>query len=460
MTDTANQELPDDDSAETSCPYPPCKYSKNKNAMRKHIFSHHKEVMETVGSFQAHAVPDFKENKAGLIEVERPSEDENYGAAASALLKKLSVTVGDESFSFSVSSIDAEKAPVSEDHLPLSQSTARSGQFFGVLYLGPASPGLLSNLSKRLNTSTELLITRCENQSVSIGINLNLSTRDLGIRGVPEIEPQQDLSSLVADLTYERMLSRSKWIEFPRCQRLPEDWDNIISGCWLEKPLLNYATAVLFVGCVLYNPQNKKAVLCLVAESYGRGRDVDVHAEKPICIGEGVSSISQPSTSGLYPHATVRHVQHDKKDHCLVLGCKIFNVLCTEVWRLDKDCSSERAFTAGSCSSAFPLVGNEEVRIFIDERSFNLASDVASGKNVPRFQIDYLRQIRSHLCSAHSYRMGRASCPLLWNMVSAQPATIFSLSMVRSGSGDGPLVSSLLNRMAKDVNLNGRNAVL
>ncbi|KAI7819030.1 hypothetical protein BC939DRAFT_495579 [Gamsiella multidivaricata] len=324
----------------------------------------------------------------------------------------------------------------------------------------PASPGLLSNLSKRLNTSAELLITRCENGTVSIGINLNLSTRDLGIRGVPEIEPQQDLSSLVADSPFERVLSRSKWIEFPRCQRLPEDWDNIISGCWVEKPLLNYATAVLFAGCVLYNPQNKKAVLCLVAESYGRGRDVDVHAEKPICIGEGVSSISQPSTSGLYPHATVCRIQHDKKDHRLVLGCKTFNVLFTEVWRLDKDCSSERAFTAGSCSSAFPLVGNEKVRIFIDERSFNLASDVASGKYVPRFQIDYLRQIRSHLCSAHSYRMGRASCPLLWNMVSAQPATIFSLSMVRPGSGDGPLVSSLLSRMAKDVNLNGRNAVL
>ncbi|KAG0254421.1 hypothetical protein BGZ95_006043, partial [Linnemannia exigua] len=184
--------------------------------------------------------------------------------------------------------------------------------------------------------------------------------------------------------------------------------------------------------------------------SYGRGRDVDIHAEKPICIGEGVSSISQPSTSGLYPHAAVCRIQHDKNDLRLVLGCKIFNVLFTELWRLDKDCSSERAFTAGSCSSAFPLVGNEEVRIFIDERSFTLASDVVSGKYVPRFQIDFLRQIRSHLCSPHSYRMGRASSPLLWNMVSAQAATIFTLSMVRPGSADGPMVSSLLSRMAKD----------
>jgi hypothetical protein len=326
--------------------------------------------------------------------------------------------------------------------------------------LGPPSPALLSNISKRLNTTAELLITRCGNGSLNVGINLNLSARDLGLRDPPDIEPQQDLLSLVADSPYERVLSRSKWIEFPRCQRLPEDWDNVISGCWLEKPLLNYATAVLFAGCVLYNPQNRKAVLCLVAESYGRGRDIDVHAEQPICIGEGVSSISQPSTSGLYPHATVCRIQHDKKDHRLVLGCKIFNVLFTEVWRLDKDCSTERAFTAGSCSSAFPLVGNEEVRIFIDERSFNLASDIVSGKHVPRFQIDFLRQIRSRLCSVHSYRMGRASSPLLWNMVSAQAATIFTLSMVRPGSGDAALVSSLLSRMAKDVHLKRRDAVL
>jgi hypothetical protein len=315
-------------------------------------------------------------------------------------------------------------------------------------------------VSKRLNTTAGLLIRRSENGSLSFGINFNLSARDLGLRDLPEIENQQDLLSLVADSPYERVLSRSKWIEFPRCQRLPQEWDNIISGCWLEKPLLNYATAVLFAGCVLYNPQNKKTVLCLVAESYGRGRDVDVHAEQPNCIGEGVSSISQPSTSGLYPHATVCHIQHDKKDHRLVLGCKVFNVLFTELWRLDKDCSSTRAFTAGSCSSAFPLIGNEEVRIFIDERSLNLASDVVSGKYVPRFQIDYLRQIRSHLCSADSYRMGRASSPLLWNMVSAQAATIFTLSMVRAGSGDGPLVSSLFSRMAKDVKLKGRDAVL
>jgi hypothetical protein len=311
-----------------------------------------------------------------------------------------------------------------------------------------------------LNTTAELLISRSENGIVSIGINFKLSDRDLGVRGVPKIEPQQDLSSLMTDSPYERVLSRSNWIEFPRCQRLPEEWDNIISGCWIENPLLSYATAVLFAGCVLYNAQNKKAVLCLLAESYGRGRDVDVHAEQPVCIGDGVSSISQPSTSGFYPHATVCRIQHDKKDHRLVLGCKIFNILFTEVWRLDKDCSSQRAFTAGSCSSAFPLDGHEEVRIFIDERSFNLASEIVSGKFVPRFQIDFLRQIRSHLCSAHSYRMGRASSPLLWNMVSAQAGTIFTLSMVRPGSGDAPLVSSLLSRIAKVVNSKGRDAVL
>lgn len=46
----------------------------------------------------------------------------------------------------------------------------------------------------------------------------------------------------------------------------------------------------------------------------------------------------------------------------------------------------------------------------------------------------------------------------IWCLPNQQP--FFSLSMVRPVSGDGPLVSSLLSRMAKDVNLNGRNAVL
>jgi hypothetical protein len=45
-------------------------------------------------------------------------------------------------------------------------------------------------------------------------------------------------------------------------------------------------------------------------------------------------------------------------------------------------------------------------------------------------------------------------------MVSAQAATIFTLCMVRPGSGDAPLVSSLLSRIAKVVNSKGRDAVL
>ncbi|KAG9063497.1 hypothetical protein KI688_004381 [Linnemannia hyalina] len=75
-------------------------------------------------------------------------------------------------------------------------------------YDRPPSPGLLSNVSKRLNTTAELLITRSENGSLSVGINLNLSARDLGVRDLPEIELQQDLSSLVADSPFERVLSR------------------------------------------------------------------------------------------------------------------------------------------------------------------------------------------------------------------------------------------------------------
>jgi hypothetical protein len=147
------------------------------------------------------------------------------------------------------------------------------------------------------------------------------------------------------------------------------DWDNITSGCWLNNPLINYATAVLFAGCVLYNPQKRITVHCLVAESYGQGLDVDVHAEKPVPIVRSISTISQPLTSGLYPHATVCQIQHDKNAHRLVVGCKIFNILATEVWRLDMDCSSERAFTTGSCYSAFLTAGSEKIRIFVHEIS-------------------------------------------------------------------------------------------
>lgn len=180
-------------------------------------------------------------------------------------------------------------------------------------------------------------------------------------------------------------------------------------------------------------------MLCLVAESYGRGVDIDVHCEKVISISESVSPISQPSASGLYPHATVCGIRHETLDHRLVLGCKKFNILFTEVWRLEKDCSSERAFTAGRCWSAFPVGDNDEVRIFVDKRSFDLASDVVSGAFVPRFDIDLLRQIRSHLCSADSYRLGRASSCFISNMVSAQATSIFTLSFVYPASGDASL---------------------
>ncbi|KAI7817372.1 hypothetical protein BC939DRAFT_466222 [Gamsiella multidivaricata] len=464
------------------------------------------DVIVTVGSFRAHAVPEFHGDKPvlrclkcqdfcankdsflklhlysmkciwfateeGLIEVAALTQDEKFGPAASAFLKRSPAVVGDGSFSSSVSSEDSRTArDVAElievaDDPPMSQVSEISVFLPSYESLGPSdkrpsSPGLLSSATKLLNASTEVLISRVEDGIVSLDIKLNLSAQDLGVRDRPsQIEPAEGLLSLLADSPYEGVLSRSSWIEFPRCQRLPGDWDNLISGCWLKNPLLNYATAVLFAGCVLYNPRNRNAVLCLVAESYGRGLDVDVHAEKPISIGQGVSSISQPSASGLYPHATVCQIQHDKKDHRLVVGCKIFNILATEVWRLDKDCSSDRAFTAGSCCSAFPIPGSENIIIFVDRRSFDLASDVVSGTHIPRFEIDLLRQIRSNLCSEHSYRMGRASSYFITNMVSAQSASIFTLTMVCPSSGDASLVSSLLSRIAKEVNAKGDDAVL
>ncbi len=327
--------------------------------------------------------------------------------------------------------------------------------------IGPPSPNLLSAVSKRLNTSAEVTVSRSQMGIVGIEVKLNLTGRELGLRDVPSQDTSAEgLLSVLDDSPYQNVLSSTSWVEFPRDHRLPQKWDDIISGCWVEKPVLNYATAALFAGCVLFNPQNKKAVLCLVVESYGRGFDPDVYCEKPICSGKSVSSISQPSASSLYPHANVCRVLHDKNDDRLVIGYKIFNVLVTEVWRLDRDCSSERAFTAGSCCGAFPIAGNEDVRIFVDKRSLDLASDVVSGRHVPRFGIDLLRQIRSHLCSADSYRMGRASSYLISNMVSAQAVSIFTLSMVYPASGDGSMGSSLLSRVAKEGIAKGREAVL
>ncbi|KAG0247802.1 hypothetical protein BG011_000896, partial [Mortierella polycephala] len=56
--------------------------------------------------------------------------------------------------------------------------------------------------------------------------------------------------------------------------------------------------------------------------------------------------------------------------------------------------------------------------------------------------------------------MGRASSYFISNMVSAQTTSIFTLCMVSPGSGDASLVSSLLSRIAKEVNAKGENAVL
>ncbi|KAI1317116.1 hypothetical protein EDD11_009003 [Mortierella claussenii] len=45
-------------------------------------------------------------------------------------------------------------------------------------------------------------------------------------------------------------------------------------------------------------------------------------------------------------------------------------------------------------------------------------------------------------------------------MVSAQVASIFTLSLVYPASGDGSMASSLLSRVAKEANVKGREAVL
>ncbi|KAG0346421.1 PHOsphatase [Podila humilis] len=439
------------------------------DALRKHIERHHTITEVLVGSFGAVAVPEFEESKPklrfktaeGQIVVEVLAEEDQ---SASTLPQEYPTTTEvedevfvDESFrcSFSPESAALQDTGESFTSLPLPEMADDSGQS------GPPSPEPLPVVTKRMFTPSEVLVSRStETGIVGIEIKLRMTGRDLGLRDVPINSPPESLLSLLADSPYSKVLCGTTWEEFPKGLRLPQKWDDIISGCWIEKPLLRYATAALFAGCVLYNPHDRNAVLCLVAESYGRGRDIDIHCEKPVIVGDSVSSISQPSTSGLYSHATVCRIQHNKSDHRLVLGCKFFNVLFTQVWQLRKDADSKRAFSAGCCSSAFPLFGRRDVRVFIDKRSLDLASDIASGIYTPRFEVDNLRQIRSHLCSEHSYQMGRASSYLISNMVSAKVASIFTLVTVSMGSGHDCLVSSFLSRIAKEVNAKGRKAVL
>ncbi|KAI7817636.1 hypothetical protein BC939DRAFT_465382 [Gamsiella multidivaricata] len=478
------------------CSIPPCEYFGSASGMRQHKSDYHTKVTVSHdhGSFHCVGVPVFSKNKPelecsqcqekcsnrkmfkkhasllrcpwfatenGLKQVADLTKDQEFGAIASNFLKNYCTDVGDEtfvddeSFSYSVLSCDEVVASLevqgSEDsscHSP-SQREKRS-----------SSP-LPSFVTKRLNMSAQLVKSRYEEGIFRLDVKFSMSGRDLGVRdvGTPKT-PAEGLLSLLSDSPNVKLIESTSWIEFPTCQRLPKEWDDIVSGCWLEKPILNYATAVLFAGCVLFNPQDRNAILCLVAETYGRDRDVDVHCEKPVRVGEEISPVSQPLTSGSYPHATVCRIQHDKNDFRLVIGCKVFNVLFTQVWRLSKDSSFERAFTAGCCSSAFPLFGRKDIKIFVDKRSFDLASDIVSGVFTPRFEVENLRQIRSRLCSTHSFRMGRASSHIIANMVSAKVASIFTLSLVSQGSGDGCLVSSFLGRIAKEVNARGREAVL
>lgn len=288
-----------------------------------------------------------------------------------------------------------------------------------------------------------------------------MSKADLGIQDeCSQVISDDGLLTLLSESPYRDLLATTSWMEFPRSQELPKEWSNIVEGSWHRNPKTRLVTAVLSAGCVLYNVHSRVAVLGLVAESYGRGRDVDVHCEKPICKGVDVSGLSQPSTYGFYPQAKVCHIGSDLFDSRLVVGFRSYDVLITEVWRLQQDCSSERAFTAGCCSSAFPLGDNDTVRMFIDSRSFDLATKILSGEVIPIFDNDNLRQIRSNFTSMHSYSMGRACSFFVRNMVSAHPATVFTLCRVAPKSGNAALASSILSTIAMDVDARGRDAVL
>lgn len=255
-------------------------------------------------------------------------------------------------------------------------------------------------------------------------------------------------------------LPPANWIEFPRKDVLSEAWSNIIAGKWLDNPHMNYAVAVLFSGCVLFNPANGVSVLALVVEAYGRGVYIDAHSEEADSGGMSVSSISQPPSSGRYPHACVFGIREDTLEQRLVIGCKIFNILVTECWRLDGADMDNRAFTAGSCLSAFPFEKEDSIMIFVDKKSFALASNILSGKFVPDFEMDLLRQVNTKMCSLDSYRMGRASWYKISNTVSAMPATIFTLNIVRSRDADTTLLSVLFCKIAHAVNKNGRKATI
>lgn len=326
---------------------------------------------------------------------------------------------------------------------------------------GPLSPSLLSVVTKRFWTPTEVTVTSSNGRIRNVSFSVKMSGRDLGSLNAPSRDtPDEDLLSLLSDSPYFKLLSSTSWVEIPQDEYLPKVWDELLYGCWFLNPALRYATAVLFAGCVIFNPRNKNGAICLVAESYGRDPGVDIHREKAVSVGESVSSISQPSTLGLYPHATICRVQHDKSDHRLVIGCKGFNLLVTQLWRLGKDSPSERAFTAGCCSSAFPLYGSTDIRIFIDQRSLDRASKIASHEITPRFEVENLRQLRSRFCWRETYLMARASSHFIRNMMSAKVVTVFTLGIVSQGSGDACLVSLFLGRLAKEVHAQGEETVL
>jgi hypothetical protein len=77
-----------------------------------------------------------------------------------------------------------------------------------------------------------MIVSPTEEGIVRLAFEFGVPFRDLAVRGVcSQMQPAEGLLSLLADSPFEGLLSSTTWIEFPRCQRLSEEWDKIISGC-------------------------------------------------------------------------------------------------------------------------------------------------------------------------------------------------------------------------------------
>lgn len=255
-------------------------------------------------------------------------------------------------------------------------------------------------------------------------------------------------------------MSDSSYTEFPTEDILSEQWSAIVLADWLASPLTSYAIAVLFSGCVLYDPTNGFSLLGLVVESYGRGVCVDVHSDKALSIDDFGCLVSDEPAISRYPHAAVHHIVRPVQELRLAITCRNFGIIVTESWRMDNHIKSSRASIGAGCAEAFPIKDFGDIKIFIDKYSLRQASDILSGKLVPTFNVELLRQLQSRLCSEHTYRMARASWFKLANVVSVKPVTIFTYNVVDPCDTDQALFSELFYHIAYAVYKGGRNATL